>query len=240
MPAPHPSQGESIQLSRNSGLISDQSKTEKSLRTKKPKLQRQLDELAHKKIVHYSVLLSAWIDTKMERDKTLVFLSATAIGLLVTILTTVKVNSIFEIFAYAAALTSFLVTIFSSLTIYQLNSEHLEDAIRGATDKDPRLEKHDKWSFRSFIIGATFTLMVGVMSASFRLYELKENKVSKNNQTTQNPEKSTVNRKSFNGIGNLNPHNSQQTKQTQDKPKEDQPNKEKPDTNNTAENKKTD
>ena len=49
---------------------------------------RKLRELEGKNIAFYSTLLSAWIQTKMERDKTLVTLSAAAIGLLVTILTT--------------------------------------------------------------------------------------------------------------------------------------------------------
>ena len=69
---------------------------------------RVLRELEGKNIAHYSVLLGAWIQTKMERDKTLVTLSAAAIGLLVTIFTTVGVKSIWEIPIFAVAVISFL------------------------------------------------------------------------------------------------------------------------------------
>lgn len=72
---------------------------------------RALRELEGKNIAHYSILLSTWIETKMERDKTLVTLSAAAIGLLVTILTTVGVKSLWEIPLFAFAVTSFLATI---------------------------------------------------------------------------------------------------------------------------------
>lgn len=102
---------------------------------------RALRELEGKNIAHYSILLSTWIETKMERDKTLVTLSAAAIGLLVTILTTVGVKSLWEIPLFAFAVTSFLATIWSSITIYQLNSEHLENTIKGSSTRDPRLEK---------------------------------------------------------------------------------------------------
>ncbi|MDA8663964.1 hypothetical protein N9L66_03280 [Porticoccaceae bacterium] len=52
---------------------------------------RVLRELEGKNVAYYSTMLSAWIETKMERDKTLVTLSAAGIGLLVTILTVIGV-----------------------------------------------------------------------------------------------------------------------------------------------------
>lgn len=47
-----------------------------------------------KDVAYYSALVSAWIQTKMERDKTLASLSAGGIGLLVTILSTVGVQKV--------------------------------------------------------------------------------------------------------------------------------------------------
>lgn len=125
-------------------------------------------ELEGKNIAHYSVLLDAWIETRMERDKTLVTLSATAIGLLVTILTTVGVKHFWEIPLFAVAMLSFLATIWSSLTIYQLNSQHLEAAIKGSSKKDPRLERYDKLSICAFIVGAAAALVIGISSATYQ------------------------------------------------------------------------
>ena len=190
---------------------------------------RALRELEGKNIAHYSVLLSAWIETKMERDKTLVTLSAAAIGLLVTILTTVGAKHFWEIPLFAFAVISFLVTIWSSLTIYQLNSEHLEEAIRGSSGKDPRLEKYDKRSVGAFIIGSIAALLIGVSSASCELINLKVNKMTNQQKLSSNSEKRTISRdsidgvtklnpslekKSFDGITNLNPQAVQQTTQS--------------------------
>lgn len=59
-------------------------------------------ELEGKNIAYYSVLVNAWIQTRMERDKTLVTLSAAAVGLLVTLLTTVGINKEWIILLYLA------------------------------------------------------------------------------------------------------------------------------------------
>jgi hypothetical protein len=193
--------------------------------------QRVLKELEGKNIAHYSVLLSAWINTKMERDKTLVTLSAAAIGLLVTILTTVGVNNIWEIPLFVTAVSSFLVTIWSSLVIYQINSEHLESAIKGSSEKDPRLVKYDKRSIKAFIIGSISALLIGVLSASVQLYNKEENIMSKKTPPPETVSKqvflkdsvdgitglnpSTTISKSVDGIANLNPQSTQKPTESQ-------------------------
>jgi len=199
--------------------------------TKKQAEERTLRELEGKNVAHYSVLLSAWIETKMERDKTLVTLSAAGIGLLVTILTTVGVNNVWVIPLFAISVVAFLVTIWSSLVIYQLNSQHLEDAISGSSERDPRLEKYDKRSIRAFIIGGISALLIGILSASIQLNLSEEKIMPKDNKTSQgssqrvsikesvngvtglNP--ATTSKKSLDGITNLKPQTTQQTSQTQ-------------------------
>ncbi len=193
--------------------------------------ERLLRELEGKNVANYSVLLSAWIQTKMERDKTLVTLSAAAIGLLVTILATVGVNSVWEILFYVISVTSFAVTIWSSLKIYQLNSEHLEEAIRGASGKDPRLEKYDIRSIKAFIIGSISAVLIGILSASSQLITSEENIMSKKSGTTKSTVKpvtikesvngvsglnpNSLSKKSLNGVGSLSPQQPQQTSQSQ-------------------------
>ena len=167
---------------------------------------RNLRELEGKNIAHYSVLLGAWIQTKMERDKTLVTLSAAAIGLLVTILTTVGVRSVWEIPIFAIAIISFLITIWSSLVIYQLNSQHLEDAIRGSSERDPRLEKYDKRSIRAFIIGSVSALIIGILSASIQLTKQEESIMADKENSSQTTGSKTTLKESVNGITNLNPN----------------------------------
>jgi len=127
------------------------------------------EELEGKTIAYYSGLLAAWTQTRMEKDKALITLSAFAIGLLVTLLTTtVGVRSILELVFFAVAVGSFLITILSILKIYQLNSEYLEEAIRGSSEKDPRLGKYDKLSSRSFITGLISVILIAVVSAIYQ------------------------------------------------------------------------
>lgn len=172
---------------------------------------RALRELEGKNIAFYSVLLSAWIETRMERDKTLVTLSAAAIGLLVTILTTAGAKHFCEILLFAVAVVSFLVTIRSSLVIYQLNCQHLEDAIRGSSERDPKLEKYDKRSLRAFIIGAIAALSIGISSASYQLTNTEASQMADKEKSSGSSGKPTTLKRSLDGITKLNPQAPQQT-----------------------------
>ncbi|EDZ61234.1 hypothetical protein SMGD1_0324 [Sulfurimonas gotlandica GD1] len=171
--------------------------------TEEERKKRVLRELEGKNIAHYSVLLSAWIQTKMERDKTLVTLSSAAIGLLITILTTVGAENYWIILLFIISICSFIITIWSALKIYELNSVHLEDSLRGKNGKDPKLEKYDKRSIRAFVIGSSFALLIGVTSAYQKII-LKEEKMG---TQEQNGSKKVMFNDSFNGIAGLNPQN---------------------------------
>lgn len=172
---------------------------------------RALRELEGKNIAHYSVLLCAWIETRMERDKTLVTLSAAAIGLLVTILTTVGAKHFWEIPLFAVAVAAFLVTIWSTLIIYQLNSQHLEGAIRGSSERDPRFEKYDKRSILAFIIGAIAALLIGISSASYQFTNTEASKMADKEKSSGHSGKPTTLKRSLDGITKLNPQAPQQT-----------------------------
>lgn len=133
--------------------------------TKEEQEKRLQRELEGKNIAYYSVLLNAWIQTRMERDKTLVTLSAAAVGLLVTLLTTVGINKQWVIFLYLGAFIGFSLTIFTSLKIYQKNSEHIEEQIKEPSGNDPQLEKYDKLSRFSFYGGVIFSASIGIVTA---------------------------------------------------------------------------
>ncbi len=193
---------------------------------------RLLKELEGKNIAHYSVLLGAWIQTKMERDKTLVTLSSAAIGLLITVLTTVGVQSIYEIVLFIISIVAFIITIWSALVIYQLNSKHLEDALRGSSESDPNLEKYDKLSIRAFISGTVFALLVGTVSA-YNKITLKEERMGNQEQNTSKTvmindsingiaglSPQNIETKSINGVANLNPETIQQPKAEISQPQE--------------------
>lgn len=168
--------------------------------------QQEQRELEGKNIAHYSVLLSAWIDTRMERDKTLVTLSAAAIGLLITILTTVGVPCLYFIPIYIISVGAFITAIFSALKIYQLNSDHIEASLHGETGDDPKLEKYDKRTIRSFYVGCVTALLIGVLSATYQVMTHEERVMSNQDKPNHNLRGRARFLESINGVTRLNPN----------------------------------
>ncbi len=74
----------------------------------------------------YSAMISAWLTTRLERDKQLLGLSVTAIGLLVTLLRTVGVSIPLQIILFGLALFAFLITVVLVIYILGENSTHIE------------------------------------------------------------------------------------------------------------------
>ena len=70
-----------------------------------------------------STLTTAWIDTRMEADRTMVALSAGGIGLLLTLLTAVTVPRSWILWLYGLAFLGFLLAIGSGLAVFQLAAE---------------------------------------------------------------------------------------------------------------------
>jgi hypothetical protein len=166
---------------------------------------RILRELEGKNVAHYSVLLSGWIETRMERDRTLVALSAAAIGLLVTILTTVGVKTTWMVALYIGAFTGFLLTIVCSIHIYQKNSEKLEHEIRGIGDpgyKAIDLKPFDRLSFVAFLVGVVFAISIGITSAIFARSPHTDAEMTADKKSSTTPADST---KSLEGIEKLAP-----------------------------------
>lgn len=118
-----------------------------------------------KEVAYYSALVNAWINTKMERDKTLLILSSAGVGILVTLLSTIGVSNCFGIVSYVLAFFSFMCTMIILVIVFDKNSKHIEEVLKGNKESDPKLDLLDKISFYSFILGAIFSIIVAVNSA---------------------------------------------------------------------------
>jgi len=156
-----------------------------------------------KEVAYYSALVNAWINTKMERDKTLLILSSGGIGILVTLLSTLGAVNCLGIVFYVLAFISFLITMIILVTIFDKNSKHIEEAIKGKKDSDPKLDLLDKISLWSFILGALFSIVVGINSAVYI-----QNKKGVEEMAKSNPIQSVKGKeitKSLSGIGGLSP-----------------------------------
>ena len=118
-----------------------------------------------RQVAYYSALLSAWIQTRMERDKALITLSSAGVGLLLTLASTVGATTWEALGLYFLGFLGFLVTIFSCLAIYQRNARHIERVVRGQFADSLTLEAFDRLSFYAFFLGTMAVVGLGVTSA---------------------------------------------------------------------------
>lgn len=192
---------------------------------------RELRELEGKNIAHYQTLLSTWIETRMEQDKMVITLSAAAIGLLVTIITTVGIKGFWQYFFAVASFAGFIIATCGCLHIFQVNAKHLEENLRcqSADDTSKLLKKLDRLTIVCFYAGIVCAVLMAI-SASFQktggvtMTESKEapKKIEKLQESVNGIKKLSPAElekgKSLNGIASLAPQNLQSStpKLTQD------------------------
>lgn len=152
---------------------------------------------------YYSALVNAWLNTKLERDKNLLILSAGGIGLLITILTIIKVNSVIELILFIFANLSFLLCLTFVLMIFSRNAQHIEDVLNSEKEIDKILEFLDNGVIFSFLIGVIFTFIIGV-NAGIEKFNYQGDIMGGNIKRETTINKRQIN-ESFNKIGKLKP-----------------------------------
>jgi hypothetical protein len=160
-------------------------------------------QLAEKKLAYYSALVGAWIDTRMELDRTLVALSAGGVGLLATLLSTVGVSRKSQLWLYGLAALAFATTLICELVIFKKNSAIIEETIH---DLDPKTKlKHlDRVAIVAFGIGIAAVFAVGVLTA-FTSLESKMSKEGESTRPLQRPVSGDSLTKSLDGVQNIAP-----------------------------------
>lgn len=154
-----------------------------------------------KEVQWYSAAVNAWFSTRMEHDRSLLTLSAGAIGLLITLLSTVGVNSVEGALLYGAAMLSFLVSLASALWIFKRNGIHLTEIIRSNATGDPVLRMLDAVAIGSFFFGVVLSSIIGISAAAHSL-QLSEVGMS-GEQKTQDQSQNL--HESFNGAASMRP-----------------------------------
>jgi len=157
--------------------------------------------VAQKAIQFYSAGVTAWFNTALEHDKSILALSAAGIGLHVTLLTTTGLSSAEALLLYVGAILSFLLSITCVLFIFNRNKSHIEQIIAGS-DKgaDPWLTKLDHAALLTFGAGIVFSVLIGI-SAGINSYTkgkqaMTEKKITQDLQVTN---------ESFNNVARLQP-----------------------------------
>jgi hypothetical protein len=188
--------------------------------TKDEEEKRKLKELEGKNIAHYQVLLSAWIETRMERDKTIITLSAAAIALLVTIITAVHINGLWQYLFATIAFAGFIIASCSCLHIYQINAKHIEEALRDEHKglSSSLLKNLDILSLIGFYVGVGGIILMAIFvsfqkTGGLAMSDKKQDvskKIVKIQESLNGIKKLSpkdIETASLNGINNLSPQN---------------------------------
>ena len=151
----------------------------------------------------YNAMISAWLNTRLERDKQLLGLSVTAIGLLVTLLRTVGVSNCLQIVFFCLALSAFLITVISVIYILGENSTHNEKVLENSETESKTLTRLDKAAGISFILGMVLIVIIGIHSAVINLSEKGTSMSQGKSSDTQR--QSVEVKESWSGVAKLRP-----------------------------------
>jgi len=163
-----------------------------------------------KEVEYYSNSVNAWFNTKLERDKSILAISAGGLGLLITLLTAFGVNNITELIIYFSAILCFMVAIILMVIIFNRNASYLSKLNEGKVDKDSVLTGLDHIGFFSFILGIIFAFIIGCSILLSSLNINMEVKMEKKTKQTVVPTK-----KSFNNAPSMEPRNNQSSQSSQ-------------------------
>lgn len=162
----------------------------------------QPDTKQMKDVEFYAANLNAWFNTRFEHDKSLLALSAGAVGLLITLISTVGVKSVETLILYIISLACFIVCLGALLWIFRRNAKHLEDVVRETAIDDPLLNTLDRVAVSSFMLGVILASIIGV-STAIHSYIEKASEMTDKTKT----QGSVIFKDSVSGITSMRPNN---------------------------------
>jgi hypothetical protein len=158
-------------------------------------------EYQAKKLSLYSASVSAWFTTRFERDKQLLGLSVTCIGLLVTLLRIVGASSYLQLWLFIGSLFFFLITVISIICIFDQNAVHIEEVLKGDEQENKVLKKLDKIAAISFVVAMILIIMIGI---NYSLLNLSKQEKNMSKEQPNNSQRK-INHDSVNGFVKLIP-----------------------------------
>jgi hypothetical protein len=134
--------------------------------TEEERQHRLLDELKGKNIAHYSVMLAAYINARVDANKAIFAFSSTGIGLLIAIANRLQQLGTYIKLIYIGALTAFFVAVCSTLLVYVRNAKAIESYIRSEGNEKSMDFKLNTWkyvNYISFAIGLALSLVFTIV-----------------------------------------------------------------------------
>jgi succinate dehydrogenase/fumarate reductase cytochrome b subunit len=160
----------------------------------------QNDELSkEKKLAYFQALLSAYTENSFEKDRSLLTLSSGAIGLLITLLTSVGINSVAELVLYILSFLAFGACIVLLLHVFTSNRELLLKIANEEKIVDNKLQKLDQTVFVLFLVGIVLFFSIGVISGVNQIKHKEDQHMA---EESKKPEHLI---ESLNGIQKLDP-----------------------------------
>jgi hypothetical protein len=130
-------------------------------------------------VAFYASGLDAFYATGLEQDKSILALSAGGIGLLITLLTTVGVTSLFQLAGYLSGITCFAVAVLLILVVFAKSKKHIIEVVSNTYDIENRtLQRLDKSAMLFFGLGAMCSALVGVSAALYSYHQPKDSEMA--------------------------------------------------------------
>lgn len=119
-------------------------------------------------------LFQAWIDNRMEFDRTVAALSAAGIGLLVALTDRFAFESAAGLLLYVAAAVAFLGSLAATLTVFRRNAAYLQRVMHGERAADRTLTLLDRIGIACFVLGVALTALLAISVAVDRYVHPRE------------------------------------------------------------------
>jgi hypothetical protein len=114
-----------------------------------------------KEVAYYGALVTAWVQSRMEADKTLLAIASAGIGLLVTLASAFGPGSAFGKACLALAVGAFVTVILGVVYIFDRNPKHIEEVVTRDQTRDGVLDAVDRAVRIAFLVGIAGSLCVG-------------------------------------------------------------------------------
>ncbi len=125
---------------------------------------RRLKELEGKNINHYSVILSAYLNSGSEINKAILAISSAALGLLIAAYKDVSNITCYSKLIFTIAVVTFCLAIISTLFVFNLNQKYFEAVIREKSEdkvlKD--LKSYRYFNYTMFGVGVFFSALLAI------------------------------------------------------------------------------
>jgi hypothetical protein len=110
----------------------------------------------------------AWIQNRMERDRSVLALSTAGAGLMVSLLTTTTVWSSFQFWLQVCGGLSFAASILAAVAIFHCNAQYLRSVLLKKDDGSKKLRVLDAIMLMGFVVGIVLATGAAIVAAVSR------------------------------------------------------------------------